>query len=642
MGAPANDLCANAQTLVCGVPITGSTAGASNTDSPTTCNALASDEGVWYTFVGTGGDVKLSTCGTVTANSAMQPWFAVYSGECNSLVCVAAALTDPDCGTANGLAHEFTTVAGVDYYVFVTAASGAPAFSDFDLTLTCIAPDNDLCVDAETLVCGVPTSGTTVGATDIGSPADCNAVATDLGVWYTFTGNGGDVKLSTCGATSESSGTTPWFAVYSGDCNSLVCVGSPAGADPDCGTINSLSYEFTTDAGVVYSVFVASISGFPNTIDFDLTLTCSSVVPSNDLCANAETLVCGVPTTGTTVGATDTGSPATCDAIATDLGVWYAFVGTGDDVKLSTCGATTAGSASQPWLAVYSGADCGALTCVGTSNIANPDPACGTAQSLFYEFTTDVGVMYYVFVTASNGFPATVDFDLTLTCIPSNDLCSNAETLVCGVPTTGTTVGATDTGSPADCNAVATDLGVWYTFTGTGGDVKLSTCGATTAISGSTPWFAVYTGDCGTPVCLGSPIGGDPDCGTLSSLSYEFTSDAGVIYSVFVASVSGFPNTIDFDLTLTCDPVTGITENGKEEINIYPNPSNGQFVIEVEGAEGDAQIVVLDATGRQVYNQGATLKYSFRKELSLNVASGTYLLQLVTEKGMVTRKIQVN
>jgi len=224
---------------------------------------------------------------------------------------------------------------------------------------------------------------------------------------------------------------------------------------------------------------------------------------------------------------------------------------------------------------------------------------------------------------------------------PDNDLCANAETLVCGVPTTGTTVGATDTGSPTDCSAEASTLGVWYTFVGTGGGVKLSTCGSTTATN-PTPWFTVYSGDCNNFVCVVNVSGPDADCGTANSVALNFTSDAGVIYYVFLTASSSAPATVDFDLTLTCDPVTGITENGMEEINIYPNPSNGQFVVEVAGVKGDAQIAVMDVTGRQVYTEGVIMNGSFRKELNLNVAKGTYLLQISTAEGLVTHKIQIH
>jgi hypothetical protein len=87
---------------------------------------------------------------------------------------------------------------------------------------------------------------------------------------------------------------------------------------------------------------------------------------------------------------------------------------------------------------------------------------------------------------------------------------------------------------------------------------------------------------------------------------------------------------------------TGIQETLEANFNIYPNPSNGQFVIETTGVESDAQISVMDATGRLVFTESVIMSNIFRKEINLDVASGSYILQLITNDAMVFRKIQVN
>jgi hypothetical protein len=88
-----------------------------------------------------------------------------------------------------------------------------------------------------------------------------------------------------------------------------------------------------------------------------------------------------------------------------------------------------------------------------------------------------------------------------------------------------------------------------------------------------------------------------------------------------------------------CVSIAEAVENGME---VYPNPSNGQFVVEVRGVEADVQIIVTDLAGRQVYSEGVTINGSFRKELNLNVAKGSYLLQIATLDGSVTRKIFID
>ena len=87
---------------------------------------------------------------------------------------------------------------------------------------------------------------------------------------------------------------------------------------------------------------------------------------------------------------------------------------------------------------------------------------------------------------------------------------------------------------------------------------------------------------------------------------------------------------------------TGIQETLEANFNVYPNPSNGEFVLEVAGVEDDAQVTVLDATGRLVYSETVNMTTSFRKEFNLNVSKGTYLLQLTTQEALIVRKIQIN
>ncbi|MDP6908563.1 MAG: T9SS type A sorting domain-containing protein, partial [Flavobacteriales bacterium] len=84
-----------------------------------------------------------------------------------------------------------------------------------------------------------------------------------------------------------------------------------------------------------------------------------------------------------------------------------------------------------------------------------------------------------------------------------------------------------------------------------------------------------------------------------------------------------------------------ITESEEMEVKVYPNPSNGQFMVELIGVEGTARVQVMDMAGRMVYAEGVNLNGNFRTNLDLDVANGTYLLQIATEEGLVTRKIQI-
>ena len=83
--------------------------------------------------------------------------------------------------------------------------------------------------------------------------------------------------------------------------------------------------------------------------------------------------------------------------------------------------------------------------------------------------------------------------------------------------------------------------------------------------------------------------------------------------------------------------VTGVGEQGTDEVRIYPNPTSGEVTIK---AEGMRWIRIVDMLGRKVYEQGVE-----GDEKTLNLASfgaGVYLVNLTTDKGVVNRRIVVH
>ncbi|MEZ4800848.1 MAG: hypothetical protein R2809_13950 [Flavobacteriales bacterium] len=89
---PANDDCADAVAIGCGVTVSGTTIN-SNMDGVDDCLGIAqTSPGVWYTFIGTGDQVILSTCA-----SAVDTKIQVFAGNCANLSCIAANEDDPNC-----------------------------------------------------------------------------------------------------------------------------------------------------------------------------------------------------------------------------------------------------------------------------------------------------------------------------------------------------------------------------------------------------------------------------------------------------------------------------------------------------------------------------------------------------------------
>lgn len=74
-------------------------------------------------------------------------------------------------------------------------------------------------------------------------------------------------------------------------------------------------------------------------------------------------------------------------------------------------------------------------------------------------------------------------------------------------------------------------------------------------------------------------------------------------------------------------------------INVYPNPSNGMFFLEVSGAEQAVNISIENIQGQVVYegvNTGNRMELDIR-----NQSAGVYMLHLSNEQGRVVRKLIV-
>jgi len=78
-------------------------------------------------------------------------------------------------------------------------------------------------------------------------------------------------------------------------------------------------------------------------------------------------------------------------------------------------------------------------------------------------------------------------------------------------------------------------------------------------------------------------------------------------------------------------------------ISVYPNPSNGNFIIEWQNdfnSDGVA-IEVVNAVGKKVFSsQGKILSSSRQKEIDLNeAASGVYFIEIKSDAFSLRKKI---
>ncbi len=295
-------------------------------------------------------------------------------------------------------------------------------------------------------------------------------------------------------------------------------------------------------------------AGFQQMMWVSIPLT--SPVLTNDECSGAIAMECGDTETGDTTTNTDTGGAnASPDA-------WYSFTGSGT-AELITFSLCDGGTGYDSLLTVFD-------ACGGAVVAANDD-SCGLQSEV--SFLSDGTTTYYV---AVEGFGTSAGaFSLAVTCNPvaENDLCDDAIDISCGETVLGSTEFATpDAGSP-DCGAGNNSPGVWYVIDDTSGlvtDYTVSLCDGGTTYDSK---LVVYSGDCGTLVCVAE---NDDSCGLQSEVSFQ--GDGSSTYYILVNGF-GTGSSGDFSLNLSCTPVPPFNDMIVNSIDVdeaglpYTDPS---------------------------------------------------------------------
>lgn len=681
-----NDLCSNALPLACGQALTGTTLNATSDAAPA-CGTAISAPGVWYTIIGNGQQITLSTCPDEEYDTKLN----VYEGSCGALVCVGGnddAAAGVYCSTVS-----FASQVGTAYLVLVQGYDGESG--PFTLTATCQGLSNDVCAGALPITCGQTYSGTTANATSDAAPF-CETGVTAPGVWHDFVGTGQQVIISTC--PDEAYDTK--LNVYTGSCNALSCLnGNDDAADGAfCSTVT-----FVAELGVTYHVLVQGYDG--ETGPFELSVQClacgaplnvsalatdvtatigwtstntgsvfvieygpAGFVPgtgttvigtvgvdgppvmltgldpateyevyaletcggeespwagpvlfttlteppaANAWCSGTLPITCGGEVFGNTASGMVASAPSCASANITSRGLWYSFVGNGDDATVSTC----VNSTYDTKISVFTGG-CGALSCAA-GNDDGPNCPGNTSETTIQ---TTPGTTYLVLV---HGYGAAEgEFALRLTCTPActtveNDTCSNATPLTVQ-PTagcessTGTTACAFSSPEPnPPCDPYANIVDTWYSFnTGWSSDLQL----IIEPGSASVVHAALYTA-CGAPEYIEcwTEVNGPIDLVGLpqnTDLLVRVWNGGGAETGTFSICVEGSLN-------------VRVTEPAPAVNRIWPVPADDALFI--EGAPVQAPFLVVDAQGRTVL-QGAT---SPARPASIAVGrleAGTYLL----------------
>ncbi len=227
----------------------------------------------------------------------------------------------------------------------------------------------------------------------------------------------------------------------------------------------------------------------------------------------------------------------------------------------------------------------------------------------------------------------------TLTPPPVNDACSAALPLACGAMVTGTTIGATPDGDPTQvCGNIGIDRGgVFYTLTGNGGVVTVTTCNPATTFD--TKLF-VFRGTCGNYTCVtGNDDTDTPSCQTPSTVT--FPSVLNATYYVFVTGYDQQEG--PFGLTATCAAPIGLADAANPNaFQVWPNPvgTASALHLTLPTATATATATLQNVLGQQVARhafRGASTEIS-----TTGLARGTYWLTVQAENlAPVVRRVVV-
>jgi len=414
---PINDLCANAISIECGSTTPGNTASATDVgNSSSSCDGWSYAQGpvVWYTFEGTGTEIILSTCG---ANFDTQIF--VYTGACgDDLECAGYGdgnwyNNTNQCANWGETYMSMGTIEGETYTVAVTAW-GTTETGSFDLVYECIpcsAPNNLLLV------------------TNSDTQAEFS--------WSSFNGPGTTYtyEYGTAGFTlgTGTSGT--------GDLN---VDGPPV-------TISGLSASTTYD----FYVWESCTDGSESEALLVTFVTNALPPPANDLCADAITLECGETGTASTLNATSFGNPmgglcGNAFNIMEGNTVWWQFVGTGEEVLISTCG-----SNFYTDLFIMTGS-CDDMECV-VQSAYNSGP-CGDWYSTEVSIMAELGQTYYISVSPDGTWTDGGDVTVSIECIP----CSTPTNVTASLTDVSATIGWTSFNAPADYTLIWGPAGFDY------------------------------------------------------------------------------------------------------------------------------------------------------------------------------------
>ncbi|MGB3870005.1 MAG: T9SS type A sorting domain-containing protein [Flavobacteriales bacterium] len=583
---------------------------------------------VWESFTITEcADVEVSYCGT-------DPVFTAASIPGIYAECPAMDLIGPDsisaCADGNLVANFEGLAAGTYWIPVVMVPDDAEGAYTINVSATAcptvVTPPNDLCdaIIPNGLALGdaLVLTGDNTGATDSEGLGYAN-------VWEAITiAECANVTVDYCGTDTAFSAFA--MGIYA-DCPATQLI--PATTVDSCANGNMVqTFEGLTPGTYYIPVLMDTATAVGMYAINVMAVACDIVTgPVNDLCSNVLPHVLAVDDTltlnGDNTGATDSEGLGYAN-------VWESIVFTEcATITLDYC--STDSTFSTFAMGIYS--DCPATQLVQPSS--TDTCASGSLIQVFEELPAG---SYWIPVLMDTVSAVGV-YSITATAVacepvepPANDLCADAASISVVAPdscATGAVIGdnlnATGSGDRPTCADPGQNWqDVWYTFnTGTADEVTITLENGTIDGAGMEVFAA-----CGDTSIACSTDGEPIALAVLTDSTYHvrvFTQENGTAGT--------------FVLCITSDNTTGVSSMDRGTVHLYPNPGTGDFTFMPSVSWTDAQITVLDMTGRTVHVEQANLKAGEAYQLSMagKLKAGSYLFHVTSTEGSTVVKLMV-
>jgi hypothetical protein len=543
-------------------------------------NYSAVSRGLWYTVVGTGDRLMVTTCADFYHRITVLDGTSNCS-KGNGCIRHSHRLTNYGCFGGRGLQWESDI--GRVYYIAVHGDDNDWSNSgSFDLRFGKVA-ENDLCEGATS----VPLNSTIEGDSSFASQVDWDsydeappypeaetcletgigddeyqylhggyAIQGSAGVWYKLQLDSDRWLRATtsCEGNEDEGFLGTHIVVFSGSCSELQCVGTSldiAANDADF-SCSENSVSWFSKAGETYFIHIHGIRDGDSTAGkFALLVTAESDTvqtrppiddPTNEFCIDAiGPLKVGESVQGSTDGALNTHA-ARCGGATAQLGsgVWYLVQGTGETMVLSTCppgGEYWSENDFYKQISVFEG-PCDGLVCIdGGSYVSHLDHSlCFGSAGATWDSVE--GKDYYALVHGQF-FGSSGNFNLYLDVAPSNYECQHAIPLQFGSVVEGTTLYG-ESQNVAQCGEASgqESNGNWYTIINEESVAKAiiaTTCTIGKESSANVQISVFRGGDCNSLLCVDGSNSTDPEGNCVSKeAGVAWLAEPKVIYRILV------------------------------------------------------------------------------------------------------------